>query len=167
METTAAFRLAGNAALTAAGVALRLGIQPTRAIEAGAPVSSHSAATRQGSLWLLTSGPGIETGTELAEHLHRLLAILEPATAALWELANAGYEANWLCYIASHATEHAAELDRQTMQRVLALPGDLWLDVCGDDTDHQGRSGNAKADQTHFIERTVPVSPQLNILSMA
>ena len=136
MITTAAFRLAGNAALTAAGVTLRLGIQPTRAIEAGNPVSSHSAATRQGSLWLLTSGPGIETGTELAEHLHRLLAILEPATAALWELANAGYEANWLCYIASHATERAAELDRQTMQRVLALPGDLWLDVCGDDTDH-------------------------------
>jgi hypothetical protein len=32
--------------------------------------------------------------------------------------------------------EHAAELDRQTMQRVLALPGDLWLDVCGDDFDH-------------------------------
>ena len=67
--------------------------------------------------------------------MHRLLAILEPRTAALWGLAHAGYEANWLCYIASHATEYAAELDRQTMQRVLALPGDLWLDVCGDDTD--------------------------------
>ena len=135
METTAAFRLAGNAPLTAAEVTLRLGIQPTRAIEAGR-VSSRSAVVHQESLWILTSGHGIETGTELAEHLHRLLAILEPATAALWELAHAGYEANWLCYIASHATEHAAELDRQTMQRVLALPGDLWLDVCGDDTDH-------------------------------
>ena len=33
-------------------------------------------------------------------------------------------------------TEHAAELDRQTIQRIIALPGDLWLDVCGDDTDH-------------------------------
>jgi hypothetical protein len=137
VETTAAFRLSGNETLTAAAVTRRLGIQPTRAFEAGAPASSRSAATRQGSLWLLTSSPGIETGTELAEHLHRLLAILEPATAALWELARAGYEANWLCYVASHATEHAAELDRQTMQRVLALPGDLWLDVCGDDTDHE------------------------------
>jgi hypothetical protein len=29
----------------------------------------------------------------------------------------------------------AAELDRQTLQRVLALPGDLWLDVHGDHTD--------------------------------
>jgi hypothetical protein len=38
----------------------------------------------------------------------------------------------WFCYIASHATEHAAELDRQTLQRLLALPGDLWLDVCGE-----------------------------------
>lgn len=135
METTAAFRLSGNATLTAAAVTLRLGIQPTRAFEAGNPVSSRSAATRQGSLWLLASSPATETGTELAGHLHRLLAILEPATAALWELAHSGYDANWLCYIASHATEHAAELDRQTMQRVLALPGDLWLDVCGDDTD--------------------------------
>jgi hypothetical protein len=56
-------------------------------------------------------------------------------TAPLWELIHTGYDANWFCYIASHATEHAAELDRQTMQRILALPGDLWLDVCGDDTD--------------------------------
>jgi hypothetical protein len=120
VETTAAFRLAGNAALTAAGVTLRLGIQPTRAIEAGDRVSGRSAAIHQESLWILPSGHRIETGTELAEHLRRLLAILEPATAALWELAQAGYEANWLCYIASHATEHAAELDRQTIQRVLA-----------------------------------------------
>jgi hypothetical protein len=136
METTAAFRLSGNATLTAAAVTRRLAIQPTRAFEAGDPVSSRSPATRQESLWLLTSSPGIETGTEIAEHLHRLLSVLEPATAALWELAHAGYDANWLCRIASHATEHAAELDRQTMQRVLALPGDLWLDVHGDETDH-------------------------------
>ena len=74
METTAAFRLSGNATLTAAASRAGLGIQPTRAFEAGDPVSSRSPATRQGSLWLLTSGPGIEAGTEIAEHLHRLLA---------------------------------------------------------------------------------------------
>lgn len=39
---------------------------------------------------------------------------------------------DWFCYIASHDAEHAAGLDRQTLQRLLALPGDLWLDVCGD-----------------------------------
>ena len=72
METTAAFRLSGNATLTAAAVTRRLAIQPTRAFEAGDPVSSRSAATRQGSLWL----------------------------------------------------------------RFLTLPGDLWLDVCGDGTEH-------------------------------
>jgi hypothetical protein len=100
--------------------------------------ATRSAATpppRAGSLWLLSSSPGIETGTEVAEHLHRLLAILEPATQALWELADAGYNANWFCYIASNAAEHAAELDRQTLQRILALPGDLWLDVCGEYAD--------------------------------
>jgi hypothetical protein len=45
-----------------------------------------------------------------------------------------GYQANWFCHIASNAPEHAAELDHETLQRLLALPGDLWLDVCGDDT---------------------------------
>lgn len=83
----------------------------------------------------MSSSSGIETGVELAEHLHRLLTVLEPAAEALWELTNAGYDANSLCYIASHATEHAAELDRLTMKRILALPGDLWLDVTGDGTD--------------------------------
>ena len=80
--------------------------------------------------------PGIEDATALAEHLHRLLDDLQPVTAQLWDLVHAGYEANWFCYIASHATEHAAELDRQTLQRLLALPGDLWLDVC--ETGHDG-----------------------------
>jgi hypothetical protein len=64
------------------------------------------------------------------------LASLEPVTALVWELVQEGYEANWFCYIASHATEHAVELDRTILQRLLALPGDLWLDVCGDGTDH-------------------------------
>jgi Domain of unknown function (DUF4279) len=135
VETTAAFRLSGNATLTAAAVTRRLGIQPTRAFEAADPVSSRSARTRGSSLWLLNSSPRIEAGTELAEHLHRLLDILEPVTALLWELCRSGYHANWLCCIASHAAEHAAELDRHTTQRILALPGDLWLDVSGDGTD--------------------------------
>jgi Domain of unknown function (DUF4279) len=137
VQTTATFRLFGNAALTAAATTRRLGIQPTRALEAGDPVSSRSARTRDSSAWLLSSGPSPEDGTELTEHLHQLLATLEPATALLWELVREGYEANWSCYIASHATEHAAELDRPTLQRLLALPGDLWLDVCGDGTDHE------------------------------
>lgn len=134
METRATYRLFGDATLTAAAVTRRLGIQPTRALEAGDRVGRRDT-TRAASAWLLSSGPGAEPGTELADQLRRLLALLEPVTAQLWELARAGYEANWFCYIASHATEHAAELDRPTMQRLLALPGDLWLDVCGDDFD--------------------------------
>lgn len=137
VETTATFRLGGNATLTAAAVTRRLGIQPTRAFETGDLVSSRSSRTRDSSLWLLNSSPGIQADTELSEHLHRLLAILEPVTAPLWELVRAGYYANWFCYIASNAAEHAAELDRQTLQRLLALPGDLWLDVCGDYTNHR------------------------------
>lgn len=135
METRAAFRLQGHAGLTAAAVTRQLGVQPTQAFEAGMPVSPRSAHIRDSSLWLLNSSPQIEAHTEVAEHLLRLLAVLEPVAEALWELVNTGYAANWYCWVASHATEHAAELDRATLQRVLALPGDIWLDVCGDSTD--------------------------------
>jgi Domain of unknown function (DUF4279) len=133
VRTTAAFRLSGDAGLTAATATARLGIRPTRAAEAGEPISSRSSRTRDTSLWLLESSPRSETGTELTEHLHRLLDILEPVTAGMWELVRDGYQATWPCYLASHATEHSAVLDRGTLRRLLALPGDLWLDVCGDE----------------------------------
>jgi hypothetical protein len=144
VQTTATFRLFGDATLTAGAVTRRLGILPSRAYEVGDRISRHSQATRDSSAWLLSSSFGIEDGTELSEHLHRLLGDLEPVTARLWDLVHAGYKANWFCYIASHATEHAAELDRQTLQRLLALPGDLWLDVCGE-TGHDGL-----AERTHI-----------------
>ncbi len=49
---------------------------------------------RDSSAWLLASSAGIEVDTELSEHLHRLLASLEPVTALVWELVQEGYEAN-------------------------------------------------------------------------
>jgi len=154
METRATFRLFGDAGLTAAAVSRRLGLQPTRALEAGHRVSRRSEATRQSSAWLLSSGPAIEEGVELAVQLQRVLAVLEPVTATLWDLVSEGYEANWFCWIASHATEHAAELDRRTMQRLLALPGDLWLDACGDDFDNQ--EGAQPSDQQYNQDLSCP-----------
>lgn len=135
METTATFRLHGDGALTAAQVTERLGIQPTTAAEASTPVSSRSPHTRDGAMWTLSSSPRVESGVELSEQLHRLLDLLEPVADTLWDLVAVGYHANWFCFVASHPTEHAVELDRPTLQRLLALPGDLWLDVCGDDID--------------------------------
>jgi hypothetical protein len=133
MQTRATLRLHGDGAnLTAAAVTQRLGIQPTRAFEAGTLLSLCSARTRENSVWLLSSAPQPESDTELSEHLHRLLAILEPVAKPLWELDAAGYEANWFCFVGSYATEHAVELDRHVLQRLLALPGDLWLDVYND-----------------------------------
>jgi hypothetical protein len=60
-----------------------------------------------------------------------VLDVLEPRRAELWELAEAGYRADWFCLVASHATEHAVELDRGLLARP---PGELLLDVCGDET---------------------------------
>ena len=89
MQTTATFRLFGDATLTAEAVTRRLGILPSRAFEVGARVSRRSQATRDSSAWLLTSSPGIEDATALAEHLHRLLDDLVPVTAQLRDLVHA------------------------------------------------------------------------------
>jgi Domain of unknown function (DUF4279) len=69
VETAATFRLLGRTGLTAAAVTRRLSIQPTRALEAGDPVSRRSAKVRDSSAWLLASSAGIEVDTELTEHL--------------------------------------------------------------------------------------------------
>jgi hypothetical protein len=128
MRTGATFRLFGGGFLTAEAVTARLGIAPSRSFEAGTKASER-AAPRTASGWLL--GTGI-SDVELTTQLALLLDQLEPKRAALWELVEAGYEANWTCFVASHATEHMVELDRDLLRRLLALPGDLWLDVCGD-----------------------------------
>ena len=90
MQTTATFRLFGDATLTAQAVTGRLGILPTRAFEVGDRISRRSQASRDSSAWLLSSSSGIEDGTELAEHLHRLLGDLEPVAARLWDLVHDG-----------------------------------------------------------------------------
>jgi hypothetical protein len=61
--------------------------------------------------------------------------VLEPGTADLWNLVERGYEANWFCYVGSYAAEHAVVLDRDLMTRLLALPGELWLDIYEDRPD--------------------------------
>jgi Domain of unknown function (DUF4279) len=131
VETGATFRLFGDdAALTAAAVTARLGIEPSRAYEAGEPRGKHQEP-RDSSSWQL--GTDIAAGVELDAQLATLLAQLEPVSAQLWDLVNEGYEPNWFCFIASNTTEHAVELDRNLLARLTALPGDLWLDVCGKD----------------------------------
>lgn len=128
MRTKACFRLIGEGGGTAAEVTRRLGITPTSAFEAGERARPRSPV-RDTSGWWLDSAPAAEDGVELAEHLHRLLDVLEPAAEELGRLVEAGYWANWFCYVGSYATEHAVELDRATLTRLLRLPGDLWLDV--------------------------------------
>jgi hypothetical protein len=136
VRTRATFRLVGaDGHLTAENVTARLGIEPTNVGEAGTRVGQRSRAIRPVSHWAFSASGSIEDGVELAEQLNWLLAVSEPHAAVLWDLADAGYDVNWYCWVESHATEHAVEIDRQLMTRLLALPGDLWLDVCGDGED--------------------------------
>ncbi|MBE8522516.1 hypothetical protein ILP97_34365 [Amycolatopsis sp. H6(2020)] len=69
----------------------------------------------------------------MADRSFVLLDRLEPKADALWRLTDQGYVADWFCLATSQATEHAIELDRLLLRRLLALPGDLLLDVMGDD----------------------------------
>ncbi len=134
METMATFRLSGESGGTAAHVTQRLGVTPTSSHEAGDVVGNGFSGRRhETSAWRLDSAEAAEDGVELATALHRVLDQLEPVAPALWELVAEGYWPNWFCYLGSSACEHAAELDRHTLQRLLTLPGDLWLDVYPDD----------------------------------
>lgn len=107
-----------------------LGLEPSHASEIGDRVG-RTGAVRHMSLWSLSSG--LASDSELADHLGWLLDRLEPKTDVLWLLVRQGYVADWFCLAASQATEHAVELDRQLLRRLLALPGDLLLDVMGED----------------------------------
>jgi hypothetical protein len=137
MRTQATFRLAGRDGRSAAYVGDRLGLTPSSSREAGELVGPRSAATYDESLWSLSSSTTPQDGIELSDQLQLLLAHLEPVTTELWELVNAGYQANWLCYLGSHSTEHASELDRLTLGRLSALPGDLWIDVHSSDVEDE------------------------------
>ena len=131
MRTGATFRLHGkDGLLTAAGVTSVLELEPTKAYEAGEPRGHGSRRVSDVSTWNLSTD--IEDDTELDVQLRKLLTVLEPRTADLWNLVERGYEANWFCYVGSYATEHAVVLDRDLVTRILALPGELWLDIYED-----------------------------------
>ncbi|MFC5382166.1 DUF4279 domain-containing protein [Aquipuribacter nitratireducens] len=123
------FRLWGDGSETAGDLAERLGVPSDDAAAGGDAVGRG----RRESLWSIASGPRPEDDVELTVQLHRVMDRLEPVAEALWEFVRAGHEANWFCYVGSHSLEHAVELDRGTLQRLLTLPGELWLDVYPDD----------------------------------
>jgi len=129
VRTQASFRLFGDSGLPASAVTQALAFPPTLSYEVGDPISSRSTKLRDSSLWLLNSSDQIESGVELETQLERLMEILEPLADRLHGLVELGYHANWFCYVESDAAEHAVELPRPLLQRLIGLPGGLWLDV--------------------------------------
>ncbi|TDV48829.1 uncharacterized protein DUF4279 [Actinophytocola oryzae] len=107
-----------------------LGLEPTDGFEVGDRVG-RTGSVRRRSLWSLSSG--LPPESELAAHLDWLLDLLEPRRDLLWRLADQGYTADWFCLAASGAAEHAVGLTRPLLTRLLTVPGDLLLDVMGDD----------------------------------
>jgi hypothetical protein len=128
MRTMATLRVFGGGDKTARHVTDVLHIEPTEAFEVGEPSGRPGVRPHARSGWLLKSSAG-PAEVELGRSLQLLLDRVEPASASLWALERDGYRVNWFCYVGSNEAEHAAELDRATLQRLIALPGDLWLDV--------------------------------------
>jgi hypothetical protein len=131
VRTGATFRLWSDHVGGSAVATRTLGLEPTDAFEIGDQVGRSPGNTRRVSLWTLSSG--LPPDSELADHLEWLLERLEPRTAQVWRLVHDGYGADWFCLAASEATEHAVELGRPLLRRLVALPGDLLLDVMGED----------------------------------
>ena len=134
MRTRAAFRLTGDSGvMSAALVTHRLGIKPTTAIEA------RNRLGRPESIWILSTPQEVhdepDLGSQVVPQLASLLALLEPHSEVLRELTDMGYRATWECRVESRARHAVLDLDRQLMERLLALPGDFRLDVSADDED--------------------------------
>jgi hypothetical protein len=88
---------------------------------------------RKHAMWSISSSGSPEVGVEIYEQLHKLLDIIQPHADTLWSLANDGATCMICCYLGSAAYEHMAIIDRGTMNRLLLVPGDLWLDVYGEE----------------------------------
>jgi Domain of unknown function (DUF4279) len=127
VESLARLRLISQTG-TAAHVSEVLGIVPSYFHEVG-DLIRNSERSYESSSWHLDSAQEIEEGVELADCLRQLLDRVEPAAASLWHLEGEGYRVSWPCILGTHTLEHSVELDRQTLQRLIALPGDLWLDI--------------------------------------
>lgn len=133
MRTMTTYCLTGGDTHDTADLTARLCITPTDAFDGGDNFGRVHPIVRSHALWELSSSSGPEDGVELADQFRRVLALLEPRRELLWELVDKdGWRADWFCYLGSHATEHAAELDRDTLNRLLRLPGEIFLDVYED-----------------------------------
>jgi len=128
VDTKATYRIIGGPDLRADAVTERLGVSPSSSYETGHLGRSGRPSTDSG--WFLESCEHIEEGVELEVQIDRLLTSLEPVGSELWRLVDDGYWVNWWCFVGSHGLEHAVELNRDLLARLLLLPGDLWLDLC-------------------------------------
>jgi len=135
MRTLATFRVVPPPGARADRVTTVLGIQPTTVHEVGELVGRRSPRVVQAAMWSLDSAVDVGDGVELGTSLTVLLDRLEPLTGRLWDLYADGHMFDWFCFVGSHATEHAVELDRPVLARLITLPGDLLLDVYPDDKD--------------------------------
>ncbi|AZI56889.1 DUF4279 domain-containing protein [Nakamurella antarctica] len=131
MRTRVTYQIFGDqTSLAADRVSRAHGIAPTKSRESGEPTTTRQTA--RSSSWSLPTGEP-EDDVELSTQLETLLGILESRSNELWELSALGYRARWWCYAGSYAAEHAVEVSRALMGRLLAVPEERMLDFYNDE----------------------------------
>jgi len=131
----ATYRISGEArGLTAARVTDALGLTPSESWEIGDRPRPSSPINLQ-SRWSLSSSNGPEPDVELSTQFERILASLAPHREELWQLVEDGYAMDWFCYVGSYDLEHALALPRRLLQQLLEVPGEVLLDIYGDEPD--------------------------------
>jgi len=86
--------------------------------------------------WSISSSETPQEDVTLDEELRKLLEVVEPVGEHLKELHTRGCEITWSCFLEATPIEGMNVIERETLQRLVALPGDLLLDVYGvDDSD--------------------------------
>ena len=135
MHTMATYRISGAApGLTADRVTDTLGLTASKSWEHGDRPSPRAPISPQ-SRWSLSSSAEPEPDVELSTQFERVLASLTPHREELWRLVEEGYSMDWLCYVGSHAAEHAVEMPRRLLEQLLVVPGDFLLDIYDEEPD--------------------------------
>jgi len=121
--------------LTALRISETTRIRPTYAHEVGGVVGNGTTGRRAAEMtWQVSWPEKAPREVELAAAIDVVADRLLPVREVLWDLVGRGYVANWFCFIETSGLEHAVELERRSFEKLLTLPGGLWLDVYPDES---------------------------------
>lgn len=119
-EASAALRVS-SATLTADQITAQLGIEPSKKLEKGTPISrrSESPRIRESALWILDSG--LPESEALDKHLERISELVASHSSELQSLL-ADCEIDIFCGYTFHDDQGGFVLPREVVKRFASVP---------------------------------------------